>query len=275
VKSEIPLAERPPAWVDRMLLHGWFPVWVVYLGTSHRELVEQGFSRASFFINPVMDALVGIRVWALPLGGAIAVFSVAAFLWYEWRNDRFANRARLFMGIGTAALSASFLLFDPAKVFLSYTFSHALEYFVFVWAYQRKRFADPAAGPSLMKRMLQHPALFYRGFFLAVGAVYLGFATGGSTSSRKNTGFASPEFRVRVGSITGEFPSRWSISTTTDSCGRCDRLRPARISDCALAAAQPKSCGRWYPRCNARIDRMPGRRAPSPALRRFSPHLFR
>lgn len=127
------------------------------------------------------------------------MFGVAAFLWYEWRNDRFANRARLFMGIGTAALSASFLLFDPAKVFLSYTFSHALEYFVFVWAYQRKRFADPAAGPSLMKRMLQHPALFYWGFFLAVGAVYLGVRYWGVY-------FFPEEHRIRIAGISG---SRW------------------------------------------------------------------
>jgi hypothetical protein len=199
VKSEVAQDQRPPPWVDRMLVHGWFPIWIVYLGTSHRETVEQGFARASFFIDPIMDALVGIRVWALPLGGAIAAFSIAAFLWYEWRNDRFANRARLFMGMGTVALSASFLVFDPAKVFLSYTFSHAIEYFVFVWAYQRKRFADPASGPSLMKRMLQRPAFFYWGFLLGVGACYLGIRYWGVY-------FFPEEHKIRIAGISG---SRW------------------------------------------------------------------
>ncbi len=199
VKSEVAADKRTPPWVDRMLVHGWFPVWIVYLGTSHRELVEQGFSRAEFFINPIMDALVGIRVWALPLAGALAAFSVAAFLWYEWRNDRFSNRARLFMGIGTAALSVSFLLLDPAKVFLSYTFSHALEYFVFVWAYQRKRFADPTSGPSLMKRMLRQPALCYWGFLLGISAVYLGVRYWGVY-------FFPEEDTIRLAGISG---SRW------------------------------------------------------------------
>jgi hypothetical protein len=174
-KSELPAGDRPPPWVDRLLVHGWFPVWIVYLGTSHRALVEDAFSRAEPFITPLMGGLVGIRSWALPLAGAIPVFAVAAFLWYEWRNERLRNPARLFMGVGTAALSASFLFLDPAKVFLSYTFSHALEYFVFVWAYERKRFANPSAAPSLLKRALRHPAFFYWGFFFAIGIFYVVF----------------------------------------------------------------------------------------------------
>jgi len=77
------------------------------------------------------------------------------------------------MGVGTACLSTSFLIFDPVKVFLAYTFSHAVEYFVFVWAYQRKRFSKPQPGRSLMERLSRHPAVFYWSFLVIVSGVYI------------------------------------------------------------------------------------------------------
>jgi len=173
VKSEVPDSRRPPPWVDRLLVHGWLPLWVIFLGTAYRDTVDAGFARARLFLEPVMDALPSLTPWLLPAAAALAAMSVALFLRYEWRGNRFGNPARLFMGLGTASLSLCFLIFDPVKVFLAYTFSHAIEYFVFVWAYQRKRYAVPSDRPSLMKRMLTHPAPYYGGFLVVFGGVYV------------------------------------------------------------------------------------------------------
>ena len=32
---------------------------------------------------------------------------------------------------------------DPVRAFLAFSFSHAVEYMVFVWAFQRRRYAAP------------------------------------------------------------------------------------------------------------------------------------
>jgi len=173
VKSELPDRLRPPPWVDRLLVHGWFPLWALFLGTAYRDTVDAGFARARPFLAPVLDALPSVTSWLLPAAAALAAASVGGFLWYEWRGNRFGNPARLFMGLGTASLSCCFLLFDPVKVFLAYTFSHAVEYFVFVWAYQRKRYAAPTSPASLMKRLLRHPAVYYWSFLVATGGVYV------------------------------------------------------------------------------------------------------
>ena len=173
VKSGLPLELRPPAWSDRLLVHGWYPLWVAVLGTSYQQQVQQYFGRARLFLDPLLHAMPLLRTWLLPPAALLAATGAAAFFYYEWRGCRLRNPARLSMGLATALLSLSFLVFDPVKAFLAYTFSHAVEYFVFVWAFQRKRYATTVARPSLMARMARHPGLFYGSFLLLTCATYV------------------------------------------------------------------------------------------------------
>ena len=37
VKSGLPAHQRPPPWVDRLLVHGWFPLWIVFAAKYGRD----------------------------------------------------------------------------------------------------------------------------------------------------------------------------------------------------------------------------------------------
>ena len=66
-----------------------------------------------------------------------------------------------------------FLWIHPAKAYLAYAFSHAVEYMVFVWAYQRRRYSKPLDHKPLLGRVLRHPAMAYLGFIVVLGAAFL------------------------------------------------------------------------------------------------------
>ena len=67
---------------------------------------------------------------------------------------------------------------SPLKVYIAYGFSHAVEYVVFVWAFQRRRYAEPLAHRPLLQRVLKHPVLAYGGFLLVVGGLYFAIELG-------------------------------------------------------------------------------------------------
>ena len=77
------------------------------------------------------------------------------------------------MGLGTLSLWAGFVLFDPIKVYLAFAFSHGLEYMVFVWAFQRRRYAERRDPQPLMGRLLERPWIAYPLYTLALGGLYV------------------------------------------------------------------------------------------------------
>jgi hypothetical protein len=69
------------------------------------------------------------------------------------------------MAIGTTALGAATLV-DPLKGYIAFGFAHALEYSVFVWAFQRRRYSQAEDPLPLLGRLLRAgPVLFYAAFF--------------------------------------------------------------------------------------------------------------
>jgi hypothetical protein len=172
-KSELPPAERAPAWLDRLLVYGCVPLWVAVVSTHYSKALTKGLPNLTMVTKPILQVARSPELSLMPVAMLIAAGSVTAFVAWEWKTQRFANRARLFMGLGTACLSASVLVFDPMKVVLAYSFSHSLEYFVFVWAYERRRFAQASAAPSLLGRIVRRPALAYLGFGLITGLFYV------------------------------------------------------------------------------------------------------
>ncbi len=101
--------------------------------------------------------------------------TVAVGLWvrHDWRAHRLRNRARISAATGNLLLSSSLLWADPIKAYIAFAFSHAFEYMVFVWAYQRRAYRVQKERPTIMQRLLQHPVRWYVAFsavLLAVGA---------------------------------------------------------------------------------------------------------
>jgi hypothetical protein len=99
---------------------------------------------------------------------------VGVWIWHDWRAHRFRNPARLSAAAGMLLLSTALFWTDPVKAYIAFGFSHAVEYMVFVWAFQRRRYYRPQAEPSLMQKLLRRPVAWYTVFIvLFAGAAIL------------------------------------------------------------------------------------------------------
>lgn len=170
-QADVAPGRRAPMGVDRLLVWGTFPVYLFLLAPGHRAEILKAAGSAKKLAVPLLDVLESARPFLGPPAVLLAVGSVVWFLSWEWRSSRFGSPARLTMGLGTAALNLAVYLW-PVKGVLAYTFSHGLEYLVFVWAFQRRRYAAPLAHRPLMQRLLQRPVLAYGGFLLLVGGFF-------------------------------------------------------------------------------------------------------
>jgi hypothetical protein len=163
-----------PRWIDRLLLFCWVPLYLVWLGPSYRDELSRAFPTVRDVALPVVDAFAGLASILVLPAVALVVLGLGLFLHREWTSTRWRNVPRLIMASGTSALSASFLLFDPVHVFMAFAFSHAMEYMVFVWAYQRSRYREELPHDPLLGRVLRHPWIAYGGFTLGITLPYLG-----------------------------------------------------------------------------------------------------
>ena len=146
-----------PRWVDRLLLFCWVPLYLVWLGPSYRDQVASSFPTVDRYALPLIDAMTRLQPFLLvPAIGAV-VAGLGAFLYFEWKSQRLANVPRLWMAFGTSLLSASFLFVSPVRMFMAFAFSHAVEYMVFVWAFQRTRYREPLGHDPALGRVLRHP----------------------------------------------------------------------------------------------------------------------
>jgi hypothetical protein len=117
---------------------------------------------------------VAIEPVAVPIGVATVALAVVLWVHAEWRANRFTNAPRLAMAVGTTLLAASFLVFDPVKAYLAFAFSHAVEYMVFVGAFQGRRYEKKLPHDPLLGRIVKRPILAYGLFTLVVAVVFLG-----------------------------------------------------------------------------------------------------
>ena len=164
--------ERVPGWVDRLLIFAWLPLYLFYLGTTYRTEVNRLFSRGRDILAPLFDVVeAGAHYGMLPAIGLV-VGSVALFLYWENRSHGLKNAPRLVMGAGTTLLAASFLFVHPLKAYLAYALSHAVEYMVFVWAFQRRRYREPLQHKPMIQRFLRWPITVYVLSAVALGLVF-------------------------------------------------------------------------------------------------------
>jgi len=159
-------AAEVPGWTDKALVLCWLPLYFAYLGPLYREIAVDYFDDASAVLPGFIDLLEQAMPVTIPLTVALVVVVHALWLRAEWRASRLRSWPRLAMAAGTTGLALCFFVFDPVKVYLAFAFSHALEYCVFVWAFQRKRYHQPLAHQPLLGRLLRHPLVFYAGMII-------------------------------------------------------------------------------------------------------------
>ena len=159
-------ADEVPGWVDKALVLCWLPLYFAYLGPLYREIAVDYFDDASAVLPGFIDLLERAMPTTIPLTVALVILVHAIWIRSEWRATRLRSKPRLAMAAGTTGLALCFFVFDPVKVYLAFAFSHALEYCVFVWAFQRKRYYKPLAHQPLLGRLLRHPIRFYVGMIV-------------------------------------------------------------------------------------------------------------
>jgi hypothetical protein len=152
---------RTPAWVDRWVVFGWVPFYFVFLAPGAKQLIKEQAPTVLGIITPIADTLIAAGPYLLLPSLACLFGSLGAFLYYEHRSTGLRSMPRLWAFIGLTALGASFLVVSPLKAYIAYGFSHAIEYMVFVWAFQRRRYATPQPNQSALAWLVQRPALLY------------------------------------------------------------------------------------------------------------------
>jgi hypothetical protein len=172
-KSDAPADKKVPLWVDRALVFGWFPFLAARLVQQERATILKQGRVVQMYLEPILDGIERVSALLLPVGVLVIVATLGIFLYYEERANGLRNVPRLSMAVGLTLLSASFLFISPLKCYVAYGFSHAVEYVVFVWAFQRRRYAAPLSPPPLLQRILRHGAIFYGLFIGTISIVYM------------------------------------------------------------------------------------------------------
>jgi hypothetical protein len=171
-KSSVPVEKRTPAWADRLLIFGSFPFLALYLGPSQRDTLMHQSRAVTQYIMPLVDGIEIVQPYLLPPAALLSAVSIALFVYFEHRADGLRSWPRLSMAVALTLLNASFLVLSPLKVYIAYGFSHAIEYMVFVWAFLRRRYAQPLAHEPVLQKVLRRPWLAYGLFTVVIAGVY-------------------------------------------------------------------------------------------------------
>ncbi len=173
-KSGLPPERRTPPWVDRLLVLCWFPLLFTYIGPTYKALIFKYGGSVAPYTRPLI-AFMERHSWLLLTPSILLVVgAIAAFLIYEWRANRLRSWPRLSMGLGTTLGFSALLWAHPVKAYIALAFSHAVEYMVFVWAFQRRRYSGPDAAPGVMRTLLRRPLAFYLVLGVGLSAVAMG-----------------------------------------------------------------------------------------------------
>ena len=176
---------KVPGASDRLFVFAWLPLYFAVLGPKHKDQLLSMFPLMRGVLSPMIALLTSAAPFLIPFAVLIVLLSVSSFVLHE-RRSQSLSIPRLSLALGMTGLSASFLLFDPLKAALAFGFSHLIEYFVFVWAYEKRRGLAGAGAKTLSFAVLSTGA-----FLLAVGWGRLFFP-----GARLPTAFGVPFDRI-------------------------------------------------------------------------------
>lgn len=164
------LEARTPAWVDRLLLWGFFPA-IVARVPAFRDDILGAAPTLRPFLSPLLEVLTALGPWLQTPAAVLAMVSVTNFFVWEWKTTRLTCWPRLGLGLGLTGLHLA-LLSNPIKGVLAYGFAHGLEYVVFVWAFQRRRYSEPLPNRPLLQRLWIRPWLAIATYGLGIGGLF-------------------------------------------------------------------------------------------------------
>jgi hypothetical protein len=170
-KSPALTHQGTPAWIDKYFILCWIPLYLSYLVPKYKDLIFANGPDVKGPLSVIVSFMERNERWLIAPTAAIAAAGVGLWLWHEWRARRFQNRPRMSAAAGMLALSTSLFWANPVEAYIAFGFSHAVEYMVFVWAFQRRRYARPHPQPSTMERLLRHPRTWYVSFIAVFGAL--------------------------------------------------------------------------------------------------------
>ncbi len=169
-KDPAPLERKTPGWVDKYFIFCWFPLYFAYLGPTYKNLIFRNGGAVLRYTSVIIRFMEENQFWLVGPSVAIAAGGVGVWIWHDWRAHRLKNPARLSAAAGMLLVSTALFWTDPVKAYIAFAFSHAIEYMVFVWAFQRRRYHRPQAVPSLMQKLLSRPVLWYTVFIVLFAA---------------------------------------------------------------------------------------------------------
>ena len=155
---------KTSAWIDKFFLLCWLPLYFSYLGPTYEDLILANTQHLNRIAAITIAAMTRYETWLLGPSALISVGGVGLWLLYEWRSRRFGNPARLSAAAGALLIATAPFWANPVKAVIAFAFSHAVEYMVFVWAFQRRRYYRPSPVASVMRRLLKYPKTWYFGF---------------------------------------------------------------------------------------------------------------
>ncbi len=158
-------SDKVPGWVDRSIAWCWVPMTIVWAAGSSpmvvRLYLDNQSSGASNFVSPLLDFIYANFSLTMALAIAPIVGSLAAFVYFEWRIHQFRNLPRLGYVLGTMLLWASMFPLGSAGLYIALAASHSIEYMVFIWAFQRRRYAKPGTSSPILEQMTRRPLLYF------------------------------------------------------------------------------------------------------------------
>jgi hypothetical protein len=160
-----------PAWVDKYFILCWIPLYLSFLVPKYKGLIFANGPDVKGPLSAIAGVMERSERWLIAPTAAIAAAGVGLWLWHEWQARRFRNRPRLSAGAGMLALSTTLFWANPVEAYIAFGFSHAVEYMVFVWAFQRRRYAKTNPAPSTMERLLRHPGAWYFSFIAVFATI--------------------------------------------------------------------------------------------------------
>ena len=148
-KEPAAVQSKGPAWVDKYFLLCWIPLYFSYLGPKYKDLILANASDLKDSLTVIIAFMQRYESWLVLPSVLIAAGGVCLWLQHEWRANRFRNRARLSAASGTLLISTALFWANPVEAFIAFAFSHAVEYMVFVWAFQQTALLS-AAAPAFL-----------------------------------------------------------------------------------------------------------------------------